>query len=89
MFNRITPVPAAGASSTPPTTSRRAFGRRLGLSAAGAALAGCSASEPPADSALAEAVVNQEFVPAQDAASQAAVTPDAAKIGRASCRERV
>ncbi len=78
MFNRLTPVPAAGTSSTLPTTSRRAFGRRLGLSAAGLALAGCSASEPSADSALAEAAVDQGFVPAQDAASQAAVTPDAA-----------
>ena len=78
MFNRITPVPATGTSSTLPTASRRAFGRRLGLSAAGLALAGCSASEPSADSALAEAAVDQGFVPAQDAASQAAVTPDAA-----------
>ncbi|MCE2538809.1 MAG: hypothetical protein J4G16_00060, partial [Acidobacteria bacterium] len=78
MFNRITLVPAAGTSSTLPTTSRRAFGRRFGLSAAGLALAGCSASEPPADPALAEAAVDQGFVPAQDAASQAAVTPDAA-----------
>ncbi len=78
MFNRITPVPAAGTSSTLPTTSRRAFGRRLGLSAAGLALAGCSASEPSADSAPAEAAVDQGFVPAQDAASQAALTPDAA-----------
>ena len=78
MFNRITAVPAAGASSTLPTTSRRTFGRRLGLSAAGLALTGCSASEPAADSAPAEAAVDQGFVPAQDAASQAAVTPDAA-----------
>ena len=78
MFNRITFVRTAGTSSTLPTTSRRAFGRRLGLSAAGLALAGCSASEPSADSALAEAAVDQGFVPAQDAASQAAVTPDAA-----------
>ena len=78
MFNRIIPVPAAGTSSTLPTTSRRAFGRRLGLSAVGLALAGCSASEAPADSAPAEGAVDQEFVPAQDAASQAAVTPDAA-----------
>ncbi len=78
MFNRITPVLAAGASSTPPTASRRAFGQRLGLSAAGLALAGCSASEPSADSAPAEAADDQEFAPAQDAASQAAVTPDAA-----------
>ena len=78
MFNRITPVPAAGASSTPPTTSRRAFGRRLGLSAAGLALAGCAASEPAADPAPAEADADQGFVPAQDAASQAALTPDAA-----------
>jgi carbonic anhydrase len=78
MFNRIIPVPAAGTSSTLPTTSRRAFGRRLGLSAAGLALAGCSASEPAADSAPAEAAVDQGFVPARDAASQAAVTPDAA-----------
>jgi carbonic anhydrase len=77
MFNRITPGLAAGTSSTLPT-SRRAFGRRLGLSAAGLALAGCSASEAPADSAPAEGAVDQEFVPAQDAASQAAVTPDAA-----------
>ena len=30
MFTRIARVPAAGASSTLPTTSRRAFGRRLG-----------------------------------------------------------
>ncbi len=79
MFNRITRGPATGTSSTLPTTSRRAFGRRLGLSAAGLAMAGCSASEPPADSTLAEAAVDQEeLVPAQDAASQAAVTPDAA-----------
>ncbi|MCY4120623.1 MAG: hypothetical protein OXG72_06845, partial [Acidobacteria bacterium] len=78
MFTRIARVPAAGASSTLPTTSRRAFGRRLGLSAAGLALAGCSASEPLAEPAPAEAAVDQEFVPAQDAASQAAITPDAA-----------
>ncbi len=77
MFNRIAPVPAAGASSTLPT-SRRTFGRRLGLSAAGLALAGCAASRPSADSAPVEAPVDQELVPAQDAASQAAVTPDAA-----------
>ena len=32
MFDGITPVPAAGTSKTPPTTSRRAFGRHLGLS---------------------------------------------------------
>ncbi len=78
MLNRITPVPAAGTSSTLSTPSRRAFGRRLGLSAAGLALAGCSASEPAADSEPAEAPVDEGFVPAQDAASQAAVTPDAA-----------
>ncbi len=78
MFNRIRPVPAAGASNTPPTASRRAFGQSLGLSAAGLALAGCSASEPAADSAPAETAVDQGFAPAQDAASQAAVTPDAA-----------
>ena len=78
MFDRITPMPAAGASSTPPTTSRRAFGRDLGLSAAGLALAGCAASRPSTGSAPAAAAVDQEFVPAQDAASQAAVTPDAA-----------
>ena len=80
MFSRITRVPAAGTASTLPTTSRRAFGQRLGLSAAGMALAGCSASEPEpsVDSAPAGSAVEQEFVPAQDAASQAAVTPDAA-----------
>ena len=78
MFNMITPAPAAGTSSTLPTTSRRAFGRHLGFSAAGLALAGCSAPEPPADSAPAEAAVEPELVPAQDAASQAALTPDAA-----------
>ncbi len=78
MSNRVTSVPAAGASSTPPATSRRAFGRGLGLSAAGLALAGCSAPEPPADPAPADAAADQELVPAQDAASQAAVTPDAA-----------
>ena len=79
MFNRITPVPAADTSGTLPATSRRAFGRRLGLSAAGLALAGCSASEPSADSAPDdEAAVDQGFVPAQDAESQAAITPDAA-----------
>ena len=78
MFNRTAPVPAAGASSTLPTTSRRAFGRDLGLSAAGLALAGCAASRPAAEPAPAEAPVDQAFVPAQDAASQAAVTPDAA-----------
>ena len=78
MFNRITPVPAAGTSSTLPTTSRRAFGRRLGLSAAGLTLAGCSAPESSADSAPAEAVDDQPFLPAQDAASQAAITTDAA-----------
>ena len=79
MFNRDTPVPAAGTASTPPTTSRRAFGQRLGLSAAGLALAGCSAPEPSAEPAPAEEAVEQEeFVPAQDAASQAAVTPDSA-----------
>ena len=76
MLNRITPAPAAGTSSTLPTTSRRAFGRRLGLSAAGLAVAGCSASEPAADPAPAEAEADQGFVPAQDAASQAALTPD-------------
>ena len=75
MFDRIEPAPAAGASSTLPTTSRRAFGRHLGVSAAGLALAGCAASRPSADPVPAEA---QAFVPAQDAASQAAVTPDAA-----------
>ena len=78
MFDTITPVPAAGTSSTLPATSRRAFGRNLGLSAAGLALAGCAASEPPADTAPADEAVDQEFVPAQDAASQAAITPDAA-----------
>ena len=78
MLNRITPAPAAATSSTLPTTSRRAFGRRLGLSAAGLAVAGCSASEPAADPAPAEAEADQGFVPAQDAASQAALTPDAA-----------
>ena len=78
MFNRIAPVPAAGASSTLPAIPRRAFGRRFGLSAAGLALAGCSAREVPAGSAPAEAAVDQGFVPAQDAASQAALTPDAA-----------
>ncbi len=78
MFNRITPVPAAGISSTPPTTSRRAFGRRLGLSAAGLTLAACSAPEPAADSAVDEEAVDEGFVPAQNAASQAAVTPDSA-----------
>ena len=78
MFNRIALVPVAGISSTLPPTSRRAFGRCLGLSAAGLALTGCSASEPPAASAPAEEEVDQGFVPAQDAASQAAVTPDAA-----------
>ena len=43
-------------------------------------MAGCSASEPEpsAASAPAEAPADQEFVPAQDAASQAAVTPDGA-----------
>ena len=43
-------------------------------------MAGCSASEPApsADSAPAEPAVDQGFVPAQDAASQAALTPDAA-----------
>ena len=78
MFNRITPVPGAGTSSTPPTTTRRAFGRQLGLSAAGLALAGCSASGPSTDSAPAEGSVDQGFVPAQDAASQADITPDGA-----------
>ncbi len=78
MSNRVTSVPAAGASSTPPATSRRAFGRGLGLSAAGLALAGCSASEPAGDPAPADEAADQELVPAQDAASQAAVTPDAA-----------
>ena len=54
MFNTTTRGSAADAAGTLPTTSRRAFGRHLGLSAAGLALAGCSASEPsepPADSA--------------------------------------
>ena len=78
MSNRITHVSAAGTSRPLPTTSRRAFGRGLGLSAAGMALAGCSPSEPPADPAPADAAADQELVPAQDAASQAAVTPDAA-----------
>ncbi|MYH30850.1 MAG: carbonic anhydrase [Acidobacteria bacterium] len=57
---------------------RQAFGRRFDLSAAGLALAGCSAPEFSAGSAPAEAAVDQGFVPAQDAASQAALTPDAA-----------
>ena len=74
MFDRIAPVSAAGASSTLPAMPRRVFGRRFGLSAAGLALAGCSTREFPAGSAPAEAAV----VPAQDAASQAALTPDAA-----------
>ena len=78
MSNRSPPEPAAGNSRPLPTTSRRAFGRGLGLSAAGLALAGCSASEPSADSAPADAAVDEELMPAQDAASQAAVTPDAA-----------
>ena len=78
MFDRMTPVPAADTSSTPPTTLRRAFGRQLGLSTAGLALAGCSAYEPSADSAPAEVPVDRGFVPAQDAASQAAITPDGA-----------
>ncbi len=78
MFHMTTPMPAADASGTLPTTSRRAFGQRLGLSAAGLALAGCSAPEPAAEPAPAEAEVEQELVPAQDAASQAAVTPDSA-----------
>ena len=78
MPDRITPVPAAGTSSTSPTASRRAFGRRLGLSATGLALAGCAGSEPAADSEPPEAEADPGFVPAQDAASQAAVTPDAA-----------
>ena len=80
MFDRITPMPAAGASITLPATSRRAFGRSPGLSAAGLALAGCSTPEPEpaADPAPAEAPVDQGFVPAQDSASQAAITPAAA-----------
>ena len=78
MFDRIAPVPAAGTSSTLPAMPRQAFGRRFDLSAAGLALAGCSAREFPAGSAPAEAAVDQGFVPAQDAASQAALTPDAA-----------
>ena len=78
MFDRITPVPDAGAAGAPATTSRRACGRRLGLSAAGLAVAGCSTPEPPADPAAAETAVDQGLVPAQDAASQAALTPDAA-----------
>ncbi len=78
MFDRITPVPDAGAAGAPATTSRRAFGRSLGLSAAGLAVAGCSTPEPPADPAAAETAVDQGLVPAQDAASQAALTPDAA-----------
>ena len=67
MFDTTTAVPAADPSSPPPTMSRRAFGRQLGLSTAGLALAGCAAPDSSADSA-----------PAQDAASQAAVTPDGA-----------
>ncbi len=78
MRNGIKAAPVDGGSIAGPTTSRRAFGRRLGLSAVGAALAGCSAPEPSADSAPAEAEVEEAFVPAQDAASQAAITPDAA-----------
>ena len=78
MSDRITPVPAGDSSCPPPTMSRRAFGRQLGLSTAGLALAGCAAPESPADSAPAEAEVDQGFVPAQDAASQAAITPDGA-----------
>ena len=41
-------------------------------------MAGCSRSGPPADSAPAGPAVDQGFVPAQDAASQAAITPDVA-----------
>ena len=78
MLSRITPVPAAGTSSALPTASRGAFGRRPGLSAAGLPLAGCSAPEPAADSEPAESEAEPGFVPAQDAASQAALTPDAA-----------
>ena len=76
MLNRMTPVPPAGTSGTSPTASRRAFERRLGLSAAGLALTGCSASEPAADSEPVDAEADQGFVSAQDAASQAAITPD-------------
>ena len=78
MFDRITTVPAADTATPAPAISRRVFGRRLGLSTAGLALAGCSASESSADPAPAGADVDQEFVPAQDAASQAAITPDGA-----------
>ena len=78
MFDKITAAPAAAPSSPPPTMSRRAFGRRFGLSTAGLALAGCAAPDSSADSAPAEAEGDQGFVPAQDAASQAAVTPDGA-----------
>ena len=78
MFDTITAVSAADPSSPPPTMSRRAFGRQLGLSTAGLALAGCAAPDSSADS-----------VPAQDAASQAAVTPDGALMlladGNARC----
>ena len=88
MLNRITPLPAADTSCTLPPTSRRAFGRRLGLSAAGLALAGCSASDPSADSAPVEAEADQEFAPAQDAASQAAITPDAALTLLTECNAR-
>ena len=78
MFDRIAPAPAGGTSSTVPATLRRGFGRRPGLSAGGLAPAGCSASEPAGDSALDEAPADQGFVPARDAESQAAITPDAA-----------
>ena len=78
MFDTITAVPAADPLSPPPTMSRRAFGRQLGLSTAGLALAGCAAPDSSADSAPAETEGDQGFVPAQDAASQAAVTPDGA-----------
>ena len=72
-------MPAADTSGPLPATSRRAFGPHLGLSAAGFALAGCSASEPSADAAPdGAAPVGQGFVPPQDAGSQAALTPDAA-----------
>ena len=41
-------------------------------------MAGCAAPESSTDTAPAQAEVDQGFVPAQDAASQAAVTPDGA-----------
>ena len=72
------PTHTADIQLTQRDTSRRDFGRCLGLSAAGVAVAGYTASNAGARSVLAAASASQALAPTQDAASQAAVTPEAA-----------